>query len=274
MAPTAFQIISDLHLETQPSYSYAFKQTAPNLALLGDIGNIVDDGLFTFLETQLRRYWNVFYVMGNHEPCHTSWQAAKQMLREFADKVDRLRSRSTLGRFIFLDQTRYDVDEGLTVLGCTLFSKISQEQATAVSSRFVDFRLIQNWAIENHVDAHISDVKWLNEQVKDLERLQPHRQVIVFTHYSPCVDHRAVEKRHAGSSVSSGFVTDLSDQVCWNSKSVVLWGFGHSHYSCDFDDEFGKRVVANQRGYAAKLEDSFDAGKLFVVGTANSAGLI
>lgn len=140
MSPTAFQIVSDLHLETQPSYEYSFKQTAPNLALLGDIGQIANDALFTFLEKQLGCYWNVFFLLGNHEPVSGTWLAAKQRVREFTERVERLRARSTIGRFIFLDQTRHDVNANLTVLGCTLFSRVTQDQAATVASRLIDFQ--------------------------------------------------------------------------------------------------------------------------------------
>ncbi|GAB0138947.1 hypothetical protein EsDP_00007166 [Epichloe bromicola] len=273
MAPTVFQIVSDLHLETHGSYNFALKQTAPNLALLGDIGHVAENGLFSFLEKQLHRYWNVFFLLGNHEPSHGSWPAAKQRVRDFADRMQRLRSRSTIGRFIFLDQTRHDMDDGLTILGCTLFSKVSKEQAAAVSSRFVDFKQIQNWAVDNHVDAHISDLKWLNRQVWEISTLQPQRQIVIFTHYSPTLDERAVDKKHAGSPVTSGFATDLGGEDCWKSRSVTMWAFGHTHYSCDFTDELGKRVVANQRGYSYDVEEAFDMKKTFVVGTAIKPGV-
>jgi hypothetical protein len=42
--PTSFQVLSDLHLEIDPSFSYYERYTnpprVPNLALLGDIGDI------------------------------------------------------------------------------------------------------------------------------------------------------------------------------------------------------------------------------------------
>jgi hypothetical protein len=124
MAPVPFQIVSDLHLETHPSYDFALKQEARYLALLGDIGHVADDGLFGFLEKQLRRYWIVFFLLGNHEPAHTAWAAARARVRSFAERMEGLRVRSTIGRFVFLDQTRYDMDDTHTILGCTLFSQV------------------------------------------------------------------------------------------------------------------------------------------------------
>lgn len=266
MSPAAFQILSDLHLETQASYNFHFKQTAPNLALLGDIGHVGDDALFVFLEKQLHRYWNVFFVLGNHEPISGSWPAAKRRVRGFANRMEQLRTRATIGCFVLLDQTRHDVNDTLTVLGCTLFSRVTREQAAAVGSRFVDFQQIQNWTVADHVDAHASDLRWLNAQVSEISRTQPQRQIAIFTHYSPILDPRAVEEKHRDSAVMSGFATDLSAEECWTSPSVVMWAFGHTHFSCEFSDAFGKKVVTNQRGYAMAPKTAFDPGKVFLVG--------
>ncbi|KAI1462569.1 hypothetical protein F4805DRAFT_408436 [Annulohypoxylon moriforme] len=266
MSPVTFQIVSDLHLETHQSYDFTIKQTAPYLALLGDIGNVVDDGLFEFLKKQLTRYWAVFLLLGNHEPIGTSWVLAKRRVRDFADQMERLRTRSTIGRFVFLDQTRYDVNETMTVLGCTLFSDVSAEQAIAVKSRLVGFKQIQDWTVEDHVEAHKLDVQWLNAQVCNITREEPKRQIIIFTHHSPTQDLRTMGPGHIGSPVSSGFVTNLSVEECWKNHSVVLWGFGHTHFQCDFTDDFGKRIIANQKGTSQIPCNGFNAKKTFLIG--------
>jgi hypothetical protein len=142
MGPVMFQILSDLHLETHPSYEYKFTQSAPYLALLGDIGHVGDDRLFLFLEKQLNRFWAVFFLLGNHEPTYSSWTVAKERVREFKTKMDDLYKKSTIGKFVFLNQTRYDLNDPVTILGCTLFSRIQAEQLASVSSRLVDFKNI------------------------------------------------------------------------------------------------------------------------------------
>ncbi|CAK7213473.1 hypothetical protein SBRCBS47491_001812 [Sporothrix bragantina] len=208
MAPV-FQIVSDLHLETRAGYDFRLPQSAPNLALLGDIGQVADDGLFVFLEKQLRRYWNVFFLLGNHEPAHTSWSAAKARVHQFAERMERLRARSTIGRFLFLDQTRHDLDATTTILGCTLFSAVTVAQQTAVASRLVDFRNIRDWTVADHNAAHASDVQWLNEQVTSISDKEPTRNIVIFTHHCPSVDDRTIAPQNRDSPVSSGFSTDL-----------------------------------------------------------------
>lgn len=275
MTSSSFQILSDLHLETHPSYDFPFKQTAPNLALLGDIGQVNDDRLFIFLQKQLKSYWNVIFLLGNHEPYGTSWSTAKARTLAFRDKMQALRKSSTMGNFVFLDQGRWDVNESLTVLGCTLFSRVGPEETAEVGTRLNDFRRIQDWSVEDHNAAHESDLAWLNDQVKHISKTEPQRQVAVFTHYSPTLDARAVDPRHSASPVSSGFATDLSREECWTNTNVVFWAFGHTHFNCDFTYSVdGMRVIANQKGYSLALEAKCDLKRIYTIGRGKSSGLL
>ena len=75
------QILSDLHLESPAAYDvFDITPTAEYLALLGDIGYTKDAGLIDFLRKQLPKYKTTFFVMGNHEPYHSSYAASKQHL--------------------------------------------------------------------------------------------------------------------------------------------------------------------------------------------------
>lgn len=265
MTRVYFQIMSDQHLETHPSYaSYTFPQTAPNLALLGDIGHVADPQLFTFLEDQLSRYSIVFYLLGNHEPYHMSFQLARKKMREFQAKVDKRKIMP--GKFVFLDQTRFDINDEVTILGCTLFSHVPLHQEFAVESRMVDFRDILRWDVDEHNAAHESDLNWLNDQVGRMAVEEPHRQIVIFSHHSPSTDPRSMDPSHEGSEVSSAFVTDLSGEECWRASNVVLWAFGHTHYNHEFQDEGGKVIMTNQKGYFMYPKKTFNAGRVFTVG--------
>lgn len=269
-----FQIMSDLHLETHPSYDYDFPQTAPYLALLGDIGHVTSEHLIQFLVRQLLRYRIVFFLLGNHEPYRTSWVFARERMQRFVRNAQRLRAHDpSIGEFVFLDQTRFDLpdrdsdsdnDGAVTVLGCTLFTDVPPTEAAEVQARLVDFRDILRWDVAEHVDAHRADLAWLNAQVAACAAAG--RTVVIFTHHSPTRDARACNPRHRHSTVNSGFSTDLSAEECWTNPQVVLWGFGHTHYSCDFVDERGKRVVANQKGYYLIPQKAFRPAKVVEVG--------
>ena len=261
----SFQILSDLHLETHPSYgSFRFAQTASHLALLGDIGHVANDELFSFLEDQLGRYSAVFFLLGNHDPYHLSFKVAKAKMRSFETSTNK--RSSLMGKFIFLDQTRYDLTNDLTILGCTLFSRVSPRQEFAVESRMVDFRDILRWNVDEHNAAHESDLQWLNAQVSSIAKDEPQRQIAIFTHHSPSVDARCTDPKHTGSEVSTAFSTDLSREECWTNPSVVAWAFGHTHFNCAFTDMDGRAVISNQKGYRLIPAKDFNAERVFTIG--------
>jgi len=247
-----FQILSDIHLEKpliRPSYqTFRLDLHTSYLCLLGDIGLVKDDGLLDFLEDLLKKTPNltIFYLFGNHEYYQLSTAMAQSRMIHFAERM----SRSYGNRFILLNRTRHDVSPKITVLGCTLWSHIKADQMLDVSQLLTDFNPttgIRDWDPAKHMEEHQRDLNWLNSQIKDIETNEPHRQVIVLTHHSPTMDSRANDPRHAGSTVKSGFVTDLSQERCWNSKQVKLWCFGHTHYSFSYREEVtDKLVVANQ----------------------------
>lgn len=263
--PLQLQILSDLHLETPPAYDcYDVPTRAPYLALLGDIGDSGREGLMTFLTQQLTKFEIVFFLLGNHEPYHSSWLATKASFNIFAKEIaERRKNEPKLGKFIFLDQTRYDISNTVTVLGCTLFTNILDDQLEDVSLGLNDFYHIYDWDVHLHREAHRSDLQWLNDQVRSISQSEPQRRIIIFSHHSPVFGGQATDPKHIKSLSSSGFSTDLSAEECWTNPNVKLWAFGHTHFNCDYvDEKTGKRVMTNQRGYYFAQSVGFDIAKV------------
>jgi Calcineurin-like phosphoesterase len=277
MAPITFQVMSDLHLETplaRPTYdefAASITPQSPCLALLGDIGYACDSRLFTFLEGQLRSFSIVFFLLGNHEAYGTTYVAAKANVKAFAARLEEERNAtSEIGKFVFLDQSRYDIDESVTILGCTLYSRISTEQQETVRMFLTDFSSIENWEVNDHNHAHESDLSWLNAQVDSIVQREPERTIIIFTHHSPTLLEEANDPVHKDdpAQAHSAFATDLSSEPCWTSPQVKLWAFGHTHFNCDFVDALTKkRVFTNQKGYRRAENVTFDAAKTVQVET-------
>ena len=262
------QILSDLHLEAPPAYD-VFKITpaAEYLALLGDIGCTKDAGLVEFLREHLSKFKIIFYVIGNHEPYHSSYPASKQQLLALQAETE----HQATGKFVLLDQTRYDLTPTVSILGCTLFSNILPAQKDSVNHRLNDFYHIENWTVEAYAQEHDSDLRWLNAQVLKLEG-EPERDVFILTHYSPTEDARAVDPKNKSSAISSGFMTDLSREACFSSESVAVWAFGHTHFNCDFvHEKHQMRIVTNQRGYYSAQAGKFDQGKTVELGVGERA---
>ena len=270
-----FQVISDLHLETpiqSTSYSYfsspsIFPLLASNLFLLGDIGIVLhSQSLLSFLRSLLTRSpsLKIFYIMGNHEPYHTTLGNAVSMLDSWEVELN-----AEFGeRFYFLNRRKVDIDESITILGCTLWTKVPDEHVQDVAHSLTDLSENGIWdrSLADHNDNHNMDLAWLNAQVTSIEEEKLEREIVILTHHSPTTDPRANDPRFPPHRPrNSGFRTDLSKETCWTSPRVKVWCFGHTHFSCQFVDEEDARVrrgssdgqearrklvVANQKGYA------------------------
>ncbi|KAK0117570.1 hypothetical protein ONS95_011906 [Cadophora gregata] len=255
------QILSDLHLESPKGYNvFEVPHLAPYLALIGDIGEVKDAEYFTFIEKQLPNFEIVFVLFGNHEPYSSDWTTAKHKMKQFETDMAVKAVNGSLGKLVFLDQTRCDLSPEVTILGCTLHSKILPEQMDHVSFGLNDFYYIADWTVEHHNQAHTADLAWLNQQVIAISPEEPSRKIMILTHHSPTTSPRASDPKHGQSNISSGFASDLSDETCWTNSAVKLWAFGHTHFNTDYSEN-GKRVVANQRGYFFSQADGFDAEK-------------
>ena len=249
----AVQILSDLHLEAPKAYDIIeIVPKAPYLALLGDVGNVAShkDDYLGFLTLQLIQFRAVLLVPGNHEAYHSNWADTLNILRAF--EIDVRKDRS-LGEFVLLDRAAFRLPgTNVAILGCSLFSLIPPESQMAVRLGLNDFFQTDDWDVGMHSEAHKRDLAWLNAQVADLERSDV--KIMIFSHWSPSLDVRVIEPRHAGSPITSAFSTELSDETCFKSGNVKVWAFGHTHYNCDLiierDGGAGQlRLLANQRGY-------------------------
>ena len=265
----ALQILSDLHLEAPQAYDvFKIVPKAPYLALLGDIGNVVPhkDDFLAFLTLQLKQFRIVFFVPGNHEAYDSNWPRTLDILRAFEQHV---RQNSSLGGFVLLDRESFPLPgTNTTILGCSLFSHIPPESEMRVSLGLNDFFQTSDWDVKMHNEAHKKDLAWLNAQVGELAKSD--EKIIILSHWSPSLDAAALEPRHAGSPITSGFSTDLSQEECFKNDKVKVWAFGHTHYNCDFTAERqggaeGLRLLANQRGYYFAQAEGYDGEKIIEV---------
>ncbi|KAI1406932.1 Ser/Thr protein phosphatase superfamily [Hypoxylon sp. FL1857] len=264
------QIFSDLHLENPKAYNtFEIKTAAPYLALLGDIGCVKHrQEYYGFLIRQLSKFRIVFLVMGNHEPWHSTWNDCKEAIHEIQMDIQREQeSKGGIGELVVLDRTSYDIKgsgEVITILGCTLFSRVPPESMKAVSFGLNDFYYTEDWTVEMHAAEFERDLRWLNERVTSLA--SSGHKIIILTHYSPTLDERATDPKHSKSPIKSGFATDLSNEPCWLNDAVKFWAFGHTHFNCDFvDKNTGKRVVTNQRGYYSNSSPGFIEDKVITI---------
>lgn len=254
----AFQILSDLHLEINGQYSsFEIPVCAKYLILAGDIGRLVDYEQYRdFIQKQTDRFELVFLVLGNHEFYQGSLPVGLKKARQLEQEP------CLNGRLILLHQRRYDMPGfRVTLLGCTLWSKVPDQAGDIVRSKIKDYKNIEGWTVDQHNVAHDSDFAWLEQKIESLhqenakaegKQIRP-RSVLMVTHHAPCFQGTS-NPQHAESPWRFAFATDILAQM---PNDIKVWVFGHTHYTTDFKGN-GIRVVSNQRGYVLPWSDPSD----------------
>lgn len=266
---TSFQVLSDLHLEINEQYlSFEIPVCAKHLILAGDVERLVDyDHYRGFLRKQTDRFELVFLILGNHEFYYDTFAAGLQKARQLEQEP------SLNGRLILLHRGRYDIPGSrVTILGCTLWSKVPDKARDIVSSKIQDFKKIQDWTVDDHNGSHQSDLAWLLSEIESIQSKNKtqnrKRSILVVTHHAPSLQNTS-SPQHANSPWSSAFATDILSQIS-KSSGIKSWVFGHTHYTSEIKNQ-GIRVVSNQLGYVLPWNDSkgskdgFDVGKVIHV---------
>lgn len=172
-------------------------------------------------------------------------------------------AQAPFGRFILLDRTRHDLSDTLTILGCTLWSRIDPAREHDVQRGLNDFHQIDGLTPALYASLHERDRLWLERSLAAIARDEPHRRVVVMTHHAP-TEEGTSDPRYADSAIRSAFSTELVGGPCWRTPTLKVWAFGHTHWPCDFERE-GVRVLSNPKGYAGGTERGFVPGKVIEV---------
>ena len=242
---TSFQIMSDLHLDVGQQYAkFDIPAEAPYLILAGDIGRLKDyQPYLEFLRRQCRQFTKVFLVLGNHEFFGTSHTEGHRLARCLEKEP------GCEGKLNVLIRDRVDMDPslGITILGCTLQSRVPVDAKTIVEMKVNDFKHIEGWTVNDNNSEHQQDVEWLRREIQNIrnEKVLPKRNILVITHHAPTVQGTSKPSALA-NPWSCAFSTDLlGDEALADTQ---IWVFGHTHFTSDFK-QGQVRLVSNQRGY-------------------------
>lgn len=238
------QVLSDIHIEFRRGKAYYFPVTAPNLCLLGDIGDPSTTVYKDFLHCQAKRYDHVFLLKGNHSCYGRSMEEADELIAQVcADHPANLH---------YLNKTAFDLDQSFVILGCTLWSHVIDRQRLMVLSMLADNHHITRWSVQRNNEVHAAELEWLVSAIATVEAAG--KKAIVLTHHAPSC-HGTSAPEHASSPISSAFGSNLEYLL---KPPVVLWMFGHTHYSSDQQIN-GVRLCSNQVGYPNE-HVKFDSG--------------
>ena len=268
------QLLSDLHLESNPNFKARPLPGADLLVLAGDIGSYQQGSLLSTLEISdfgLARFsplpaarggaaWPtpVFFLPGNHEYDGLDFDAARSRLRETCARLG----------LIWLERETVLL-QGVRFVGSTLwtdFDALSTERARTqdvtlgeqLNAREKAFRAANFYLTKNH--AFRSGQPMLADAVREegLKSQSWLRQAlaepfdgptVVVTHFAPSL--QSADPRYGITPGTAGFCNSLDELL----PLARHWLHGHLHCQVDYV-RHGCRVVANPLGYARKGEQA------------------
>ena len=239
----AFDLISDLHVETWDDFNWEGQPTSPYCIVAGDVGrepNLVAQTLKHLGE----QYAGVFYIDGNDEHRYgiDNLNASYENLSYWLDGIKNvvfMRDNVVIINGIAILATNgwwsYDFDES-----------IDPDQAR---SWYCDYSQVSNQAANDITDVAYHDAAYLCNSVSRLQTQPDVKHIILVSHTVP-------------APWLVGHDIDLANTVRFNSlgnrhlqlaldddteNKVRAWCFGHYHRPVD--REFGGiRYISNPRG--------------------------
>lgn len=170
-------------------------------------------------------------------------------------------------RLVLLHQTAYDIPgSNITILGCTLWSRIPDTAEEIVRSKIQDFKKIQDWTTADRNVSHEVDLTWLLNEIKTIQQKQK-CSILIVSHHAPSLQNTS-SPQHANNPWSCAFGTDILSQIA-DLSAVKAWIFGHAHYSTEFRERGGGWRISG--GYvlpwnkAKQSKDGFDIGNVIHV---------
>lgn len=285
------QLLSDLHLESNPHFTATPTPGADVLVLAGDIGsyqkgskltelNIPDFGLGRFSPLPVAQggaAWPVpvLFLPGNHEYDGLDFDAAHLRLRETCERLGMVwleRETMVLAGVRFIGCTLWTDFDALADMNPQINPKVNpqvdspltrQLQAREKAFRAANFYLKKNHAFRQGQPMLADAVR--EEGVKSQDWLRRalaeafDGPTVVVTHFAPSL--LSADPRYGLNAGTAGFCNGLDELL----GSARLWLHGHLHCPADYVKN-GCRVVANPLGYARKGEQAaFRADLLITV---------
>lgn len=261
------QLLSDLHLESNPHFRARHVPGADVLVLAGDIGSyqagslllahgVPDFGLRQFSPLPVEQGgagWPVpvLFLPGNHEFDGLDVDQARERLQETCARLG----------IVWLE-SRAVVMQGVRFVGSTLWADFDalttpdMSTGEALKAREKAFRAANFYLKKNHSlrqgeamlaeavrEESLQSQAWLAAELA-----QPFDgKTVVVTHFAPSL--LSADPRYGLVPGTAGFCNSLDDLL----PQADVWLHGHLHCAIDYVSQ-GCRVVANPLGYARKGE--------------------
>ena len=258
------QLLSDLHLETDPGFIATPAPDADLLVLAGDIGSYQsrrDGSVMTEPDWGLQRFsplpqygaWPVpvLFVPGNHEYDNLDWDEAHRDLRRACDRlgIAWLERETMLVHGVrFVGTTLWSDYDALAPAGATETERHRLREKAFRAANFYLHKMAGLRAGALFDAAAMRELALECQRWLRAELARPHEgPTVVVTHFAPTL--HSADPRYGLAPGTAGFCNALDELL----PLADLWLHGHLH--CATDVRVGRcRIVANPLGYAHKNE--------------------
>ena len=265
--PMKLQLLSDLHLEVDPSFRPQVAPQAQLLVLAGDIGAAAntpmanhgrDDFYLSRFSPKLGNWPTpVIYVPGNHEFDGQDFDEARGELRMLVESLG----------IIWLEQECVMLD-GVRILGTTLWTDFDalsdmpdsmpgamthnlrmREKAFRAANFYLSKTGSTRYGMPFDAQAVREEALLCQRWLRDALAIASDAKTLVITHFAPSL--KSHDPRYGVTPGTVGFCNALDPLVA----QADVWLHGHLH--CASNYRIGKcQVIANPLGYYKKGEQS------------------
>lgn len=239
----AFDLISDLHVDTWADFDWSAQATSPVCVVAGDVA--VDPQLLKKTLTHLgQNYQAVFYIDGNDEH-RNHLENLGTSYKRLVDTV------SNIKNVVYLHD-QVVVINGVAFLatnGWWSFNWASQFSVDHCMSSLQDYYNISNDATRSMLAYAINDSEYLERSLLRLQTHQDVKKIVVITHTVPLGEFVQHDPWLANTyRINTGVNSYITQGLKADTESKAkVWCFGHFHQSVDQVVD-GVRYVCNPRG--------------------------
>jgi UDP-2,3-diacylglucosamine pyrophosphatase LpxH len=239
----AFDLISDLHVETWDKFDWTDQPTSPYCVVAGDVSsdhNRVTETLAHLSEC----YSGVFYIDGNDEH--------RNNLQDLGGSYRSLKNQiKSLDSVVYL-QDNVVIINGVAILATNGWWSYDLDPA-------IDYEVSQDWykehaeTVQSSADAingiAFHDAAYMTNSIRKLQTHQEVRSIVMVTHTLPSAwlcnhDPDLVNTPRFNCMGNPHLQLALDEDT---EKKIKVWAFGHYHRPVDRDFN-GIRYINNPRG--------------------------
>lgn len=239
----AFDLISDLHIETWDNFDWTGQATSPYCVVAGDVCR--DRSILVDVLTHLGQcYAGVFYVDGNDE--HRYY--LENLGESYQDLVNQL---SQIDNVVYM-QDNVAIINGVAILATNGWWTYDFDPDMEVdrSVQFVESHFgISNSAAQSINGVAYHDAAYMINSVHKLQTHQEVNAIVMVTHTVPApwiISHDLDLVDHwRFNGMGNSHITQAIDED--TEHKIQAWCFGHYHKPVD-QDFGGIRYVSNPRG--------------------------